>query len=154
MKVQKNSFFCRQVLERREIMIRKKKLLPLKKETINRNGAQNKIELLKCQLEYQKCKEHLSLINENYYVANNYHAEKDYKNSIESLKSAFNITSQLKESPCSTCAIFFRSTITQSLENMNNELRIMTSGIFKKKRYQMVYNESCEILNDFKKNDE
>lgn len=76
-----------------------------------------------------------------------------YLNSIESLKSAFKKASELQESPCEKCAVFFRSTITHSLENMNEELNKMTSGIFRKKRYLSVYNESCNVLNDFKGKD-
>jgi hypothetical protein len=116
-------------------------------------GNQNKIELLNCSLESQNCKEHLLIINKSYTNARNFHLEKDYLNSIESLKSAFYKASELKESPCSKCSLFFRFTIMQSLENINKELRDLTSGIFRKKRYQLIYKESCNILNDFKQKD-
>jgi len=117
------------------------------------NDNQNKIELLNCQLESQKCKEHLLVINKSYSNACNFHLEKDYFNSIEALKSAYNKASELQETPCSKCAVLFRSIITQSLENMNEELNKMTSGIFSEKRYKSIYNESCIVLNDFKNKD-
>jgi hypothetical protein len=110
----------------------------------------SKIELLSCQLETQKCKEHLSFINSSYYNAGNFHLEKDYLNSIESLKSAFIKASELKETSCSKCAEFFQLTITHSLENLNEELQKITTGLLRKKRYKKCYLESCKVLHDFK----
>lgn len=123
-----------------------------KKEQIN-NENNNKIELLNCQLSTQKCKKHLSLINKSYINANNYHLEKDYLNSINSLKSAYNKACELKDSSCSKCSEFFRLTITSSLENINKELSGLTTGVFRKKRYQHSYIESCNALNELKNKD-
>jgi hypothetical protein len=109
-----------------------------------------KIELVVCQAGGHNCKEHLSLINECYQEAGNYYEEKDYLNSIESLKCAYSKTADLKQESCKNCAKFFRCTITQSLENINNELYTLTTGFFGKKHYQKSYITSCEVLNEIK----
>lgn len=136
--------------------MRKKKDKDLGKEsTKNGKGSLNKIELLSCQLEKLKCKEHLKEINANFSNASILHNDKDYLRSIRFLKKAFYKASELKqESTCSKCSSLFRLTIAQSLTNMNNELYSMTHGIFKKKRYELSYIESCNVLNEFKKNDQ
>lgn len=115
-----------------------------------KNNKENRIELLSCQNGTQKCEEHLTIINKCYIIADNYHLEKDYLHSISSLKNAFNKANELKDTSCSKCAELFRSTITNSLENINQELSVMTKGIFRKKRFEQVYLESCNTLKDFK----
>lgn len=132
----------------------RKNVFSLSEREVERiDNNQNKIELLNCQLESQKCKDHLSLINTSYCNAYNYHLEKDYLHSIESLKSAFYKASELHETPCSKCAALFQSTITQSLKNINKELYKMTNGVFKRKRFLFSYIESCNALKDFKQKD-
>ncbi len=116
----------------------------------NSNGDQNKIELLSCHLNSQRCNHHLKEINRSYSLAHNYHLEKDYFNSIRSLKSAFKIAEELKETTCLNCASFFQSTLTESLENINSELKRMSTGLFAKKRYRSSYIESCNILNEIR----
>lgn len=120
--------------------------------TIHKSNYKNqlKIELLVCQAGGHNCREHLTEINECYLDANNYHFDKDYLSSIESLKSAFFKTTDLNQESCVNCAKLFRTTITQSLENINNELHNLTTGIFSKKRYHRSYQASCEVLNEIK----
>jgi len=112
---------------------------------------ENKIELLVCNSGKQNCKEHLHVINKCYIDANSYHLEKDFLNSIESLKSAFLNTCNLQEASCLKCAELFRSTITKSLENINDELQRMTTGLISNKSYMTSYKESCAVLKDLKK---
>jgi hypothetical protein len=121
-----------------------------KKEEIQ-NKPQDKIELLVCHAGGHKCKEHLSTINQYYLDANNFHFEKDYLNSIESLKKAYLKTTQLNEESCVKCAVLFRSAITQSIENINGELQYLTTGFFRKKRLLPSYKASCDVLTDIKK---
>jgi hypothetical protein len=111
----------------------------------------NKIELLVCKTGSQNCREHLSIINKCYIEATEYHLEKDYLNSIESLKSAFFNTTGLKEDSCIKCADLFRSTITKSIENINDELHKMTTGLIANNAYLKSYYASCDVLNDLKK---
>lgn len=117
------------------------------------NKNLSKIELLVCQAGGQNCKEHLSIINDCYLNANNYHFDKDYLNSIESLKSAFFKTTDLNQDSCVNCAKLFRSTITRSLENINGELKNLTSGLLRKKRYHKSYLASCEVLKEIKQSE-
>ncbi len=112
----------------------------------------NKIELLSCRSGGKNCQNHLSLINQKYSKAYNFQLEKDYINSIKALKDAFYITSEIHESSCTKCAALFRLTLTESLENINNELHKLTSGIFGKKKYEFSYIESCNVLREFQKN--
>jgi len=110
-----------------------------------------KIELMVCKAGGHNCKEHLNVINQHYSEATFYHSEKDYFNSIKSLKSAYFITDDLNQESCVRCAALFRSTITESLQSINKELHNLTSGFFRKKRYYKCYVESCNVLNELKK---
>jgi len=110
-----------------------------------------KIELMVCKAGGHNCKEHLKVINQRYSEATFFHSEKDYLNSIKSLKSAFFVADELTQEKCLGCVALFRSTITQTLQNINNELHNLTTGFFRKKRYQSSYIESCNVLNELKK---
>jgi hypothetical protein len=114
-------------------------------------GTQNKFELLTCNVQGGSCKEHLVVINECYLEANKYHLEKDYLNTIESLKNAFFRTNELNENSCVKCANLFRSTITESIENIHGELQNLTTGMFRKKRYQSSFLASRDVLNEIKR---
>jgi hypothetical protein len=96
----------------------------------NYNDKKDKIELLSCPGKEIKCKEQLTLINKIYVDTEYYLSEKYYQRSIETLKSAFYITTELTDHPCFKCAELFRSTIIESLENIQNELKNSTSGFF------------------------
>jgi hypothetical protein len=128
-----------------------KQLLSLNKNSADNQISGDKIELLACNTGAQNCKEHLLIINKCYVEAHSYHLEKDYLNTIESLKCAYYKTCDLKEENCIKCAEFFRSTITQSIENLNGELESLTSGITANKRYLSSYNKSSNFLQDIRK---
>ncbi len=115
------------------------------------NIRDNKIELLVCKSGAENCKEHLLIINQCYSDANTFHLEKDYLNSIESLRNAFLMTCDLRHDSCVECANLFRTTIADSLENINRELHILTKGMIKKKRYIKSYKKSCAVLDDVKR---
>ena len=116
-----------------------------------KNSDENKIELLSCNSGANNCKNHLLVINQCYTAANSFHLEKDYYNSIESLKNAFLMTCELREDTCIHCANLFRSTIAKSLENINIELKKLTTGIMGNKRYLKSYKKSCAVLEDVKR---
>lgn len=122
-----------------------------KKDAEHNKGQQNKFEVLTCNVLGGSCKEHLVVINEYYLEANKYHLEKDYLNTIESLKNAFFRTNQLNENSCVKCANLFRSTITESIENIHGELQNLTTGLFRKKRYQRSFLASREVLSEIKR---
>jgi hypothetical protein len=111
--------------------------------------TQDTIELVSCPLKEMMCKFHLSAVNKSFLESELYRREKDYHRSIETLKSAFNITTELMEHPCTKCAQLFRSTIIESLENIHGELEKMSKGIFGNKRYQSSYIKVDNLLKEF-----
>lgn len=113
------------------------------------NARPGKIELLDCQFGGEKCKEHLSVVNENYLEFQEYRKGKEYEKSIAALKNAFDKTTELQEDSCLKCAALFRATITESLENIHDELQRMSTGIFKTKRYESSCIEARNVLNEF-----
>lgn len=113
------------------------------------DAQRDKIELASCPQKSFKCREHLFVINENYRQSDQYIQNKDYHSSIENLKNAFYKTLEIKESSCLKCAEFFRSTISESLENIHKELGKMSTGIFKSKRFQSSYQEAATVLKEF-----
>lgn len=112
---------------------------------------ENKIELLGCRRGGNNCIEHRAQINKNFQDSHAYYREKDYQRSIESLKNAFQKTTELEELSCLKCAEFFRSTITESLENIHDDLHKISTGLFKKKRFQSSYVLAKDVLKDFRK---
>jgi hypothetical protein len=113
------------------------------------NEKQDKIELLSCPRNGIICQEHLVVVNKCYVESEHYRKERDFERSIDTLKSAFYKTTELVESPCSKCASLFRLTITESMENMHNELENITTGFFGKKRYQASYLLAGKVLREF-----
>ena len=112
--------------------------------------SEEKIKLVSCPVGGMQCKEQLSEINNSFVESYSYHRDKDYYRSIESLKSAFNKTSELKPSTCANCAKLFRSTITNSMEKIHDELKGMSTGMFKTNRYQSSYVFAGSVLDNFK----
>jgi hypothetical protein len=100
------------------------------------NSNQDKIQLVSCPRKEMICKEHLVVVNKCYVESEQYRRDKNFQQSIDTLKSAFYKTTELKDQPCSKCAVLFRSTITESMENIHDELKKMTTGIFGNKHYQ------------------
>ncbi|RIH65625.1 hypothetical protein D1164_08130 [Mariniphaga sediminis] len=129
--------------------IRKQK--SLSKKDNGANGQSAKIEVMDCQNNGEKCKEHLAVINENYLESYQYLEGKNFRESIASLKNAFEKTHELQDTTCLKCAQLFRDTITESLEDIRDELQKMSTGIFKTKRYQSSYDEACDVLEELKK---
>lgn len=107
-----------------------------KTDTEYLNDKVDKIEILHGKLENKRCIEHLFIVNNSYHESEKFHRDKDFRNSIETLKNAFNKTLELKEPSCIKFAELLRSTIINSLENIHWELGKMSSGIFRTKRYE------------------
>jgi hypothetical protein len=110
----------------------------------------NKIELLRCPLDGINCKEHRMVINQEFYASQDYLLNKDYPRSILALKNAFHKTSELEKASCLNCAALFRSTITKSLENIHEDLRFMSTGIFSTKRFNSSLALAGTVLNEMK----
>lgn len=114
------------------------------------NEKLDKIQLQRCAMGGQKCKEQLAVVNKNFVESGKYVYNKNYNGAMETLKSAFYVTFELNESTCLKCAAYFRSTITHSLESIQEELGAMSTGMFKTNKYQSNYIEACKTLVEFK----
>ena len=110
---------------------------------------QDKIELRHCPQNSFKCREHLSVINENYRTFEDYIQAKDYFTCIENFKNAYYTTLELKDTSCLKCAVYFRSMIYESLKAMHQELGKMSTGIFKNRRYKSCYLKAAKVLQEF-----
>jgi len=115
------------------------------------NEKQDKIEVEGCTLLGKDCKKNLSVINNSFLQSQQFFLNKDYPRSIEELKLAFIRTNEIEESFCNQCTHVFRSTLTQSLEYIQEDLQKMTTGFLKTNRYNDSYLMACNVLNDFRK---
>ena len=116
---------------------KKSELLPNKIDSSFNNGKINKVELVSCPVLMESCKIHLQEFNKSFSDSNNYRIDKDFLRSVDSLKEAFHRTKTLVSHPCSNCAKFYQSTIIESLENIQDELNMMTTGFLGKKHYKV-----------------
>ena len=110
-----------------------------------------RIELVSCPLEGSNCKEHRMVINREFYASQNFFHNKDYSRSILALKIAFDKTFEIQKTSCLNCAELFRKTITQSLENIHDDLYKMSKGIFATKRYNSSLELAGNVLNEMKR---
>ena len=115
------------------------------------NDNSDKIEVLSCPRKEMICQEQLSVVNMCYVQSEQSMRDKDFHRSIDTLREAFYKTTELVDLPCNKCARLFRSTITESVEDLHNELKKMTSGIFGNKNYQSSLKKSVDVLNEFEK---
>jgi hypothetical protein len=110
----------------------------------------DKIELVSCPRNGKNCDKHLDMINTHFNESIIYQSEKNYRRSVELLKRAFDETMNLKEPTCVRCAALYRSTIIESLESTYDDLRAMTSGLFRSDRYKGSYIMADSVLQDLK----
>lgn len=113
------------------------------------NDSQDKIQLVSCPRKEMICKEHLAVVNKCYVESEQFRRDKDYDRTIDTLKRAFYKTTELLDQPCTKCAMLFRSTITESLENIHGELEKMSTGLFGKKRFHTNSIMAANVLKEF-----
>jgi hypothetical protein len=114
------------------------------------NTDQDKIQIASCPRKETICKEQIAVINKCYAKSEQYYKDKDFERSLEILQCAFNKTSELSEISCSKCAVLFRSTITESVNNIHGELRKMTNGLFRNRRFESSFIMADKVLNELK----
>jgi len=124
----------------------------VKQENDGVGKEQEPIKLLFCPLKEKGsiCMEHRAVINQSMLASRRHVFNKEYQVSIEELKTAFNKTTELQADTCQTCANFFRSTITESMVQIHDDLRKMTTGFFKAKRYLPTFELADDVLSKFK----
>lgn len=115
------------------------------------NREQDKIELVSCEALTKKCNKHLIMVNACFRESDNFRRDKDFGRAIEALKNAYMVTFDLTESSCFSCGELFRSTILDSLENINNELKHLSKGLLKRKRFQSSYQMCADVISELKK---
>lgn len=116
------------------------------------DDKQDKFELVgTCPHFEMNCHEHISHINNSFLSSNRYWRNKDYPRSIEALKSAYYKTDELQQTNCIRCAELFRTTITQSLENIHEDLQKIAGDYFWGKRYQPSFKLLINTLLEFRK---
>lgn len=114
------------------------------------NNEEKKFEMVSCSINGKNCKNHLSEINNSFLICNQSNQNKDFHNAIEALKKGFYKSCELNDPICLGCSNLFRSTITQSLENIHNELENISGGIFGAKRYFKSYLKAYDTLYELK----
>jgi hypothetical protein len=107
------------------------------------------VELVSCPLREMICNVHLTAINNNLIESENFRKEKDFNNSIETLRSAFQKSTELLNHPCTDCAQHFRSKIFESLESITYELEKRSKGIFSRKKINSSYLKANSLLKEF-----
>jgi hypothetical protein len=113
------------------------------------NNSQEKIQVTKCRPDGISCKSHLNAINNSFLQSSYYYQNKDYRRAIEALESAFEGTVTIQSNTCSKCVNVFRTTIIETLTNYHDELKSMSSGIFRKRRFIQDYELADNVLNAF-----
>lgn len=114
-------------------------------------NKQDKIELLSCPRNKMICQEQLAFINKAYVLSEQYFKDKEFVLSIDYMLDAFNKTKEITDSSCTKCAKLFRSTITESMLCMHNDLKKMSSGFMGKKSYKPSCEKAAKALQEFEK---
>jgi len=96
-----------------------------------------KFELVSCPIDEKHCKELRSELNKLYFDAEQFQIDKKYQKSVDLLKIAYQRTFELTKPTCANCANFFRSTMEESILNVQSEQHRLSRGLFRLKRYQL-----------------
>ena len=114
------------------------------------NDKENFIELVSCPKGEEFCTEHLKFINQKMRLSHAYWVNKNFPQAIEELRKAYCKTAEINSPACIQCADLFRSTIIKSLESTHKDLRSMTSGFMKAKRYKSDFEFATKVLDELK----
>lgn len=111
---------------------------------------QDKFELVDCPINGKPCAKHLMVINASFKESCMHLRNKDYPRSIEALKGAYYVAANFQETSCGKCNELFRTTITQTLENIRIDLYKMTTGFFSTKRFYSSYKMACIVSDEIR----
>lgn len=118
------------------------------KEEKNNGSMQEPFELVSCPRGGKNCVGSRAAINESVIASRKYLLNKEYNESINELRNAFQQTNNMQEPVCQQCVQLFQTTIIQSVEQIHKDLHRMTTGIFKAKRYRPALHYATEILEE------
>jgi len=110
----------------------------------------DKIELVSCPLNEMMCEVHLTAVKKSYLESEQYLKNKDFNNSIDSLKCAFSKATELMAHPCTKCAQQYRLKVIDSMVNVRGELEEISQGLFGDKDYQSSFVKADNVLKEFK----
>lgn len=119
-------------------------------EEVYFRDQEEKFELISCPLKGAYCDVLRPELNRKYADSQLYIRNRQFVQAMSELKSAYYKTYDLPGAPCGKCAAFFRSELMDSMENMKDELKRMSSGWFKNNRYKPVYEEVKSSVNELK----
>lgn len=114
------------------------------------HSDEDKIELVHCPFDKKECVEQLPDINRYFHESHQGRMDKDYVKAIEALQHAFDITFYIQQSTCTECSGLFRSTIISSMDVLLSELKDLTSGLFRNKRYLPAFEKATHTLKEMK----
>jgi hypothetical protein len=117
-----------------------------------KNGEYEPIQFISCQFNGSRCVNQRAKINQCLFKSYDAFVDKEYDDSIEELKTAFDETHDILGSPCASCAQLFRSRITQSMEQIHGELHRMTTGFFRWDCHKPSYETANTLINEFREN--
>ncbi|MHA7108861.1 hypothetical protein ACRTDU_01970 [Sunxiuqinia elliptica] len=109
------------------------------------------IELESCPNNGTSCKDQRAEINNRLLTSYEYFTNKQYHQSIDELKFAFEQANQPSEGNCLSCAGLFRLRIMQSLESIHGELKNRSSGLFRSNQYKPSYEYARTVIQEFKR---
>ena len=109
-------------------------------------SKEEKFKLVSCSMNGIFCKDILPEINKLYAAAGLAYINKDYYESAELLQAAYVKTLVLRETACERCAEFFQTSITNTMEDMQEEVYALSVGLFQKKYYGKLYLKLCHFL--------
>lgn len=109
------------------------------------------IELVSCDSNGDNCSELRPEINRLLRSARKSRTNKEYRKAIDEIAEAYYLTDQNTRNSCQGCIALFRETMINSLSLINTELKKMSSGFFRDKRYQEVYLFSSQKLDELTK---
>jgi hypothetical protein len=104
-----------------------------------------------CKYDGEFCVEHRKLINNKISASKSLFLNKDYQQAIGELKIAFENAEGLTLPTCLKCAGFFRLTIYKSLENIHDDLKKMSTGIWGSRKFKPSFLLASSTLEELKK---
>ncbi|MHA7108860.1 hypothetical protein ACRTDU_01965 [Sunxiuqinia elliptica] len=108
------------------------------------------IQFVSCPFNGSKCQKERAIINKRLANSFQFFSDRQYDDSIDELRYAFQETTDISGSPCTQCAQLFRTRITQSMEQIHGELQHMTTGFFRWDQYKPSYEFADNVISDFK----
>jgi len=90
------------------------------------------IKLENCPAGGEFCQLQMGFMNKNLLLAHKFVENKEFSRAVTLIKESYESTFDLKEEQCQKCAILFRDSILNILNNIIQDLEAMTKGIFSK----------------------